>query len=245
MESCWEDSEVNSKFKTTYQGADMNITKQIVPKNFRVFLTVTLASLCLAACATPGSNPNDPYAKTKKGAMIGAAAGAVAGLFVGDGELDEVLGGAAVGAGLGAGIGLYMDKQQKELEQIENAEVERIDEETLRIRFESDILFAVNSAVLSDTSRYALDDFAQVMMEYPKTAILVQGHTDATGSEAHNLALSERRAKSVMNHLAMRQVDQSRMSAIGYGEAYPVADNSTVQGREQNRRVEILVKGKA
>jgi outer membrane protein OmpA-like peptidoglycan-associated protein len=123
--------------------------------------------------------------------------------------------------------------------------VERVDEETLRIRFDSDILFAVDSSVLSAGSKNALDDFAQVMMEYPKTAILVQGYTDSTGSEEHNQALSERRAKAVMNHLALRQVDESRMSAIGYGEGYPVADNSTPQGREQNRRVEILVKGKA
>lgn len=222
----------------------MRIARQIVPESFWLFLTISLTSLLLVACATTGSNP-DPYAKTKKGAMIGAAAGAVAGLFVGDGELDEVLGGAAVGAGLGAGIGVYMDKQQQKLEEIENVEVERIDEETLRISFESDILFAVDSAVLSSDSKYSLDEFAQVMMEYPKTAILVQGFTDSTGSEQHNQALSERRAESVMNHLAMRQVDRSRMDAIGHGEAYPVADNSTPQGREQNRRVEILVKGKA
>lgn len=223
----------------------MKIANPAVAGRFWLYLMATLASLCLASCATTSSNPNDPYAKTKQGAMMGAAAGAIAGLFVGDGELDEVLGGAAVGAGLGAGVGLYMDKQQQELEEIENVEVERIDEETLRISFESDILFAVDSAVLSNDSRYSLDEFAQVMMEYPKTAILVQGHTDSTGSEDYNLALSERRAKAVMNHLAMRQVDQSRMSAIGYGEAYPVADNSTTEGRAQNRRVEILVKGKA
>lgn len=223
----------------------MKIVKRTVPERFWVLLTTTLVSLCLASCATSSSNPDDPYAKTKQAAMIGAAAGAFAGLFIGDGELDEVLGGAAVGAGLGAGVGLYMDKQQQELEQIENVEVERIDEETLRVSFESDILFAVDSAVLSENSRFSLDEFAQVMMEYPKTAILVQGHTDSTGSEAHNQALSERRAEAVMNHLAMRQVDRSRMDAIGYGEAYPVADNSTTEGRAQNRRVEILVKGKA
>ena len=82
------------------------------------------------------------------GTAIGAALGAVAGMFVGDGELDEVLGGAAVGAGVGAGIGVYMDKQQAELEKIEEVDVERIDEETLRVNFESDILFAVDSAVI-------------------------------------------------------------------------------------------------
>jgi outer membrane protein OmpA-like peptidoglycan-associated protein len=208
-------------------------------------LLASLAALYLTACATTASDPNDPYAKTKKGAMIGAAAGAVAGLFVGDGELDEVLGGAAVGAGLGAGVGVYMDKQQRELEQIDNADVERIDEETLRVSFDSDILFGVDSSVLSSGSRRSLDDFAQVMQNYPKTAVLIQGYTDSTGSEQHNQALSERRAQSVENHLSLRGVDGTRMNAIGHGEGYPVADNSTAQGREQNRRVEILVKGKA
>lgn len=208
-------------------------------------LLVPVAALYLTACATTAGDPNDPYAKTKKGAMIGAAAGAVAGLFVGDGELDEVLGGAAVGAGLGAGIGVYMDKQQRELEQIDNAEVERIDAETLRISFDSDILFAVDSSVLSSGSMRSLDDFSQVMQDYPKTAILIQGYTDSTGSEQHNQALSERRARSVEQHLSLRGVDGSRMNALGYGEGYPVADNDTSQGRSQNRRVEILVKGKA
>jgi outer membrane protein OmpA-like peptidoglycan-associated protein len=209
----------------------------------RSVLTALAALLLLGACATTPSD--DPYAKTKKGAMIGAAVGAAAGLFVGDGELDEVLGGAAVGAGLGAGIGVYMDKQQRDLEAIEEVEVERIDEETLQVNFASDILFAVDSAVLSAPSRQSLDEFAQVMQDYPKTAILIQGHTDSTGSEEHNMQLSERRAKAVHNHLAMREVDESRMAAIGYGEGYPVADNASPQGRAQNRRVAILIRGKA
>jgi outer membrane protein OmpA-like peptidoglycan-associated protein len=195
-------------------------------------------------CATT-SNPDDPYAQTKRGAMIGAAVGAAAGLFVGDGELDEVLGTAAVGAGVGAGIGVYMDKQQRELEEIEGAQVERVDEETLRVSFDSDILFDVDSAVLSGQSRLDLDDFAGVMNSYPKTAIVVQGHTDSTGSEEHNQALSERRAAAVRNHLILREVAPDRMVAIGYGEAYPVAENDSAYGRSLNRRVSILVRGKA
>lgn len=208
-----------------------------------VRLVVGLSTLLmLAGCAT---SPDDPYAKTKRGAAIGAAVGAAAGMMVGDGELDEVLGGAAIGAGVGAGIGVYMDKQQRELEEIEEVDVERIDEETLRVNFDSDILFQVDSAVLSQRSRDSLDEFAQVMQEYPKTAILVQGFTDSTGTEEYNQRLSERRADAVYNHLAMRGVDRSRMEATGYGEGYPVADNATPEGRSQNRRVSILIRGKA
>jgi outer membrane protein OmpA-like peptidoglycan-associated protein len=205
---------------------------------------LAFAALVLGAgCATTQSD--DPYAQTKRGAAIGAAIGAAAGFFVGDGELDEILGTAAVGAGLGAGVGLYMDKQQQALEEIEEVNVERVDDETLRVNFDSDILFAVDSATLSAQSMSSLDEFAQVMRDFPKTAILIQGYTDSTGSEQHNMQLSERRARSVYNHLALREVAEARMAAIGYGEGYPVADNGTPEGRAMNRRVAILVKGKA
>lgn len=215
-------------------------SKRIFP---RLASGMAVLAVLASGCAT--TTPDDPYAQTKRGAMIGAAVGAAAGLFVGDGELDEVLGTAAVGAGVGAGIGVYMDKQQRELEEIEGADVERVDEETLRVSFDSDILFAVDSSTLSSQSRYDLDDFAAVMNSYPKTAIVVQGHTDSTGSEEYNQRLSERRAESVRNHLAARQVAPDRMAALGYGEGYPVASNDDSWGRSQNRRVEILVRGKS
>lgn len=200
------------------------------------------ASLLLSACATT-SNPNDPYSQTKKGAAIGAAVGAAAGFFVGDGELDEILGSAAVGAGLGAGVGYYMDRQQAALEEIDDIDVERVDEETLQVNFDSDILFATNSSMLSSASRASLNEFAGVMTEFPQTAILIQGHTDSTGSEDYNQKLSERRAGSVFNHLQMQDVDPGRMAAAGYGEGYPVADNATPQGRSLNRRVTIMIRG--
>ncbi len=210
---------------------------------FNRYLVAMTLGLALAGCAT--TDPNDPYAKTKQGALIGAGVGAVAGLFVGDGELDEVLGGAAVGAGVGAGIGVYMDKQQREIEQIEGVEVERVDEETLNVSFDSDILFDVDSSNLSWASRDELDQFADVMNRYPKTAILVQGHTDSTGSDSYNQRLSERRADSVVNQLSQGGVAWDRMAAMGYGERHPVADNGTEWGRAQNRRVNILVRGKS
>mgnify|MGYP000312532884 CR=1 FL=1 len=211
----------------------------------KIYAVSLLASASLlTACATT-TNPDDPYANTKRNAMIGAAAGAIAGLFVGDGELDEVLGTAAVGAGLGAGVGVYMDKQQRQIEQIEGVDVERVDEETLRVSFDGDILFSVDSSVLSEASKQDLDEFAWVMNEYPKTAILIQGHTDSTGSEEYNQRLSERRAEAVEHYMIWNDVDASRMEAIGYGELHPVADNSTPQGRQLNRRVDILVRGKS
>jgi outer membrane protein OmpA-like peptidoglycan-associated protein len=223
-----------------------HVFKEIRARRASLSVATILAATLLAACATPPLDPDDPNARTKRGAIIGGAVGAAAGVIVGDGELDKVLIGAAVGAGVGAGIGVYMDKQQEALQrELEAAEVERIDEETLRINFDSDILFAVDSSTLSSQSKGDLDDFARVMNDYPKSAILIQGHTDSTGSEDYNMQLSERRAQAVLNHLLMREVHDSRMAAVGYGEGYPVSDNSTTSGRQANRRVSILVRGKA
>jgi len=183
--------------------------------------------------------------KTKKGAAIGAASGAVLGAVLGEGELDEILVGAAIGAGIGAGVGAYMDKQEEKLARIPGTTVERVGEDMLLVHFDSDVLFAIDSAVLSDASRYAIDQAAAVFLEYPKTAIIAQGHTDATGSDAHNQQLSERRAGSVRGHLVAQGVDGTRITAEGYGEEYPVTTNDTSDGRSLNRRVDLLLKAKA
>jgi outer membrane protein OmpA-like peptidoglycan-associated protein len=182
--------------------------------------------------------------KTKKGAAIGAASGAVLGAIIGEGELDEILASAAIGAGIGAGVGLYMDRQEEKLAQIPGTTVERVEEDMLLVRFESDILFAVDSSELNAASQGSLQQAAGVFTEFPKTAIIAQGHTDSTGSEEYNQGLSERRAKSVMNYLVGAGVDMSRIAAQGYGENKPVADNGTAEGRSLNRRVDLLLKAK-
>jgi len=207
-----------------------------------LFLVVTLTG---CAALTGG---DDGYTtkrdKTKKGAAIGAASGAVLGAVLGEGELDEILAGAAIGAGIGAGVGAYMDRQQEKLAQIPGTTVERVGEDMLLVHFESDVLFAVDSATLNSQSRSALDEAASVFVEFPKTAIISQGHTDATGSDSHNQDLSERRAMSVANYLTGQGVDPVRITSVGYGEAHPVASNDTTNGRTLNRRVDLLLKAK-
>jgi len=183
--------------------------------------------------------------KTKKGAIIGALSGAVLGAVIGEGEADEVLASAAIGAGIGAGVGTYMDRQEEKLAQIPGTTVERVGDDMLLVNFESDILFAVDSASLTPTSRATLDDVAAVLVEYGKTAVIVQGHTDSTGAEEHNEALSERRARAVVGFLTGRGIDRGRMAAVGYGESQPIATNGTAIGRRLNRRVNILLKAKA
>ena len=183
--------------------------------------------------------------KTKKGAGIGAAAGAAGAVIKGEREADEILAGAAVGAAAGAGVGAYMDRQEERLARIPGTSVERIGDGLLLVKFDSDVLFDVDSALVKPAERATVDDVGEVLIDYPKTAVVVQGHTDSTGSEEHNQELSERRADAIANRLIGDGVDQDRIAAIGYGEGYPVADNDSTRGRQQNRRVEILLKARA
>lgn len=205
---------------------------------------VLLASLSVACASVRGPYTTDRD-KTKKGAGIGALAGAAAAILDGKNEADEILAGAAIGAAAGAGIGAYMDAQEEKIARIPGTSVERVDRATLLVHFESDILFDIDSARLSGEARDALDEMGEVVNAYPKTAIIVQGHTDATGGEAHNQGLSERRAKAVQNHLIGRGVAPVRLTAIGYGETSPRATNDTERGRRLNRRVDIMLRARA
>lgn len=207
-------------------------------------LLVPIAGCALVQQSTEGDRVTERD-KTKKGAAIGAASGAVLGAVLGEGELDEILAGAAIGAGLGAGVGAYMDRQEEKLAKVPGTTVERVADDMILLHFESDLLFEVDSHNLSPDSRTSLDQAAAVFNEQSKTAIIAQGHTDSTGGEAHNQSLSERRATAVMNYLIGRGVDGSRITALGYGEGYPVTSNDTIEGRKRNRRVDLLLKAKA
>ena len=165
--------------------------------------------------------------------------------MLGEGEADEILAGAAIGAGIGAGIGAYMDAQEEKLARIPGTTVERVSKDMLLVRFNADLLFAVDSASLSQSSLGALDQAAGVLMEYPKTAVVVHGHTDSTGAEEYNERLSLRRAKSVATYLVGRGIDPGRVTSLGYGEAHPVGSNDTAEGRRLTRRVSLLLKAKA
>ncbi|HWM89143.1 MAG TPA: OmpA family protein [Thermoanaerobaculia bacterium] len=201
----------------------------------------------LAGCASSGAR--EPYVtkrdRTWKGAGIGAAAGAAGAVLMGKREADEILAGAAIGAVVGGGVGAYMDAQQEKLARIPGTEVERVDEDTLLVHFENDVLFGVDSSALDSDGRMTLEDVSGVLEEYAKTAVVVQGHTDSTGSEEHNQDLSERRAESVRRYLAGLGVDPDRLAMMGFGETSPVASNDSDSGRQQNRRVDILLRAKA
>ena len=181
---------------------------------------------------------------TGKGAAVGAGAGAVIGGILGSTQDETSKGaiiGAVVGGTAGALIGRQMDKQAKELEdELENATIERVGE-GIQITMDSAILFDFNSSTIRVNSRADLEKLAMSLKEYPNTDVMVVGHTDATGSEPYNQALSERRAKSAAAILQQQGIATTRISMRGMGELEPIADNGTEAGRQANRRVEIAI----
>jgi len=189
--------------------------------------------------------------KTAKGTAIGAGSGAALGAGIGaiagkgKGALIGAAIGTAVGAGAGALIGKKMDKQQKELEAMENAKIETVTDannlQAIKITFNDGILFATNSSTLSASSKADLDRFSSSVIGNPDTDITIYGHTDNTGSLDVNQRISGERAESVASYLASRGINRTRVSTVGMAYNQPVADNSTVAGRAQNRRVEIFI----
>ena len=184
------------------------------------------------------------WSNTTKGAVIGATAGGAAGAVVGNQAGNTAVGaiiGAAVGGAAGAYIGSYMDRQVAEMERdIEGAKIVRVGE-GIKITFDSGLLFAVDKSTLNAASLSELAKLAVILNKYEDTHILLEGHTDATGSDEYNLELSRRRSQAVANELAAQNVNPTRFTIMGYGEAQPVDTNDTSYGRQQNRRVEVAI----
>ena len=215
-------------------------------------MTRKLAVLAIAAVYLAGCTTTDPYTGEQKvsntagGAMIGAGLGAAAGLLIGNNPTQRrnaALIGAGVGALAGGAIGNYMDTQEAELRaqlQGTGVSVTRVGDRIV-LNMPSNITFATDQDQVIPPFYATLDSVAIVLNKFNKTLVDVDGHTDSTGSAAHNQALSERRAQSVANYLAGRGVDPRRMSAVGYGFTRPIASNDTEIGRAENRRVEIAI----
>jgi len=208
-----------------------------------------VAVVAAAVFAVAGCETVNPYtqetqtSKAAKGAGIGAAAGAVVGLLTKGDKLQNALIGAGVGALAGGGVGYYMDVQEKKLRDRmagTGVTVTRMGD-NITLNMPSNITFALNSADLNQQFFNALDGVSMVLKEYDKTVIEVADHTDSSGSDQYNQALSERRAQAVAGYLGSHGVKTQRLITIGAGEAHPVASNDTEQGRSQNRRVELTI----
>ena len=181
--------------------------------------------------------------KTQKGAVIGAAGGAAVGAGVGKAAHNTALGaiiGAAVGGVTGGVIGKQMDKQAKEIAQIPGAEVKRVGE-GINVTFESGVLFDVDQSALNSSAQTKIKNLSQVFTKYPDSYILIEGHTDASGSAEHNMELSERRAKAVAEYLKTQNVSSERIKTAWYGENQPKFPNDTEANKAQNRRVEFAI----
>ena len=202
------------------------------------------AGLC-AALVLVGCNVSNTAKGTAIGAGGGAVVGAIIGKMAGNTAIGAVIGG-TVGATTGAIIGKKMDKAKKEAEAVKNAQVETITDanglEAVKVTFDSGILFATNKTDLNATSKASLTQFAEVLKENRDMDIAIIGHTDNTGSDAINNPLSKNRAQSVSKFLKSQGVASAQIKTIdGQGSTNPVADNSTAEGRKQNRRVEVYM----
>jgi outer membrane protein OmpA-like peptidoglycan-associated protein len=204
--------------------------------------TLLVAILPLSACVTDPETGNRTISK----AAIGGIGGALGGYLLGDligGRSDrtEKIVGAGIGAVAGAGVGYYMDEQERKLrKQTAGTGVKVIrDGNNLVLDMPSEVTFAVDSATIEPGFRNTLDQVATTLTQYEKTYVDVMGHTDSTGSDAYNQALSERRASSVAGYLTSRGLQSARLATKGYGESQPKASNLEEAGRAANRRVEI------
>lgn len=185
----------------------------------------------------------------QKGAVIGATGGAVLGAIIGNnvgkggnGELGAVIGG-VVGGTAGVLIGNKMDKQaQKIEEEIPGAQVERVDNGIV-VTFDesSGVYFATNKYNINMASQQTLNKLIGVFKEYNDTNILVVGHTDNTGDADYNMTLSKNRAYAVTNYLTGNGISGGRLTTNWFGETQPKHDNSTVEGRAKNRRVNVAI----
>jgi outer membrane protein OmpA-like peptidoglycan-associated protein len=203
--------------------------------NVKSIAASLLISGMLAGCAG--------MSKTQKGVAIGAGAGGAVGAGVGKAAGNTALGaiiGAAVGGVAGGVIGRQMDKQAEELEKIAGAEVKRVGE-GINVTFESGVLFGVDQSTLTSDAQTKIRDLAGVLAKYPETYILIEGHTDASGTNAHNMKLSKERATSVQNFLHSQNIASNRTKTAWYGENQPKVANDNDANMTKNRRVEFAI----
>lgn len=201
------------------------------------------ATLFLGCDATRNAN------NKQKGAVIGTAGGAVIGGVIGNnvGNKNNTALGAIIGAVVGGVAGGYigdrMDRQAEKIEQeIPGAEVTRVGE-GINVVFDesSGVYFDTNKHNVNAASATTLNKLAAIFKEYSDSNILVEGHTDDTGPDDYNMTLSKQRAKSVTTFLSGQGITAGRFTTNWYGENQPKYDNTTVEGRAKNRRVELAI----
>lgn len=201
-------------------------------------MAIPILAAFVFSCA--GATSKEKGVKT--GILLGAASGAILGQVIG-GDTEGTLIGAGIGALVGglAGhqIGAYMDRQEQELRDAMAASdavsIQRT-QDVLTATFKGDVFFDFDSSSLKPGSYTEIARVANILNKYTQTTIRVEGHTDATGSEMYNQALSERRAQAVKNALTQSGVNPARVLTVGFGESQPISSSDTI-----NRRVSIVI----
>ena len=217
-------------------------------RNPIIATAVVAGSMLLASCATytgQTSAPDDPN-RTRNNALIGAGIGAVAGLLSGNDATERrqrAMVGAGVGGLAGGAIGAYQDRQEAELRRQTAGTGIVVDREgdTIKLNLPDGVTFDFNRTELKPQFYPALNNVAATLREFNQTLVEVSGHTDNVGSAAVNQRISEERAQNVASYLIGQGLQRERFEIAGFGYRYPVADNSTEQGRALNRRVEIRI----
>ena len=213
-------------------------------KTIKLTALASIGAMALTGCVTDPETGKQRISKAAIGGIGGALGGYPLGDLVGGrNDRTEKILGAGIGAVAGAGVGYYMDQQEKKLrEQTAGTGIDVIREgDNLVLDMPSGITFAVDSSTVQPSFQATLDKVAATLIQYEKTYVDVMGHTDSTGSDAYNQALSERRASAVAGYLTSRGVQSARLATRGYGESQPKASNLDEAGRAANRRVEIRV----
>ncbi|MEH6649301.1 MAG: OmpA family protein [Motiliproteus sp.] len=213
---------------------------------------IVIAGLVVMASVS-GCQTVDPYTGEQKtsntaiGAGIGALSGAVLGAAVSS-KSDRKKGaltGALVGGAVGGGAGYYMDQQEAVLRQElqgTGVQVERHGDD-IRLIMPGNITFSSGSYDLERSFSPILGSVAKVLKKFDQTHLQIDGYTDSQGGFESNQTLSENRAGSVERFLSNAGVSSMRLRSRGWGERYAIADNASAQGRAQNRRVELNIRG--
>lgn len=216
-----------------------------VSKRFAMSAAVAAMLVTTAACVTDPNTGERRVSKAAIGAVLGGGAGYLLGEVLG-GRRDrtERIVGTGIGAVAGGLAGAYMDRQEQELRRRTagtGVVIEREGDELL-LTMPAGITFAHDRSDVQPQFQPTLDQVAQTLQAYPSTLIDVYGHTDSTGTDSYNQALSERRARSVADYLIGRGVQPVRIATQGYGESRLLVNPERSEAdRQANRRVEIRI----
>ena len=208
-------------------------------RNASRIIVLSFGVAAIAGC----TNPDGSTSRTGTGALIGTGVGALAGRAIDNGGTAGTIIGGVVGNIAGAAIGATLDRQHRQLEQgLAGSGATVVNTgNTLVVTLPEAITFDVDSAVVHPEYVDEIAFIARSLRDNPSSTVQVIGHTDNTGSTAHNQTLSERRATSVVAILTGNGVEAWRVRAAGLGYSHPIASNDTPGGRAQNRRVEIVI----